>query len=308
MIKTVNLSAGKETKVEILGRYVSVENQSGSAVVCAGCVTPVNLGYDNVRKIVAGATKIISISNNSLYLKADVDCTVELCSGDSADSVFNKATSTSGGSGTGVAGADGKSAYQIAVANGFEGTEEEWLASLKGADGVDGTNGENGQSAYDEFLECIEVPVTSDMLFTKIAYNDDLSVVVEEFDISKQYKCKNLSVGADVNDIIIVDNKSVITGLLEGLINEEKTKVDIVKFSNGCSIQLRVVSETRYNLGIYSSSSLAFRAIIDDGERLYFSGTWGSITEINSDLIGCISVTSASAPSKDSFYEKLLNI
>lgn len=31
-------------------------------------------------------------------------------------------------------GADGKSAYQIAVDNGFEGTEEEWLASLQGDD------------------------------------------------------------------------------------------------------------------------------------------------------------------------------
>ena len=35
-----------------------------------------------------------------------------------------------GGSGT---GADGKSAYEIAVENGYEGTEAEWLASLKGA-------------------------------------------------------------------------------------------------------------------------------------------------------------------------------
>lgn len=32
-------------------------------------------------------------------------------------------------------GADGKSAYEIAVANGFVGTEAEWLASLEGADG-----------------------------------------------------------------------------------------------------------------------------------------------------------------------------
>ncbi len=28
-------------------------------------------------------------------------------------------------------GRDGKSAYEVAVANGFEGTEEEWLTSLK---------------------------------------------------------------------------------------------------------------------------------------------------------------------------------
>jgi len=38
------------------------------------------------------------------------------------------------------------SAYEIAVANGFEGTEEEWLESLKGADGQDGTNGTDGQN------------------------------------------------------------------------------------------------------------------------------------------------------------------
>ncbi len=33
-------------------------------------------------------------------------------------------------------GEDGKSAYQIAVDNGFEGTEQEWLASLHGEDGA----------------------------------------------------------------------------------------------------------------------------------------------------------------------------
>lgn len=44
----------------------------------------------------------------------------------------------------GAAGEDGKSAYEIAVENGFEGTEEEWLASLKGQDGKDGADGEKG--------------------------------------------------------------------------------------------------------------------------------------------------------------------
>lgn len=33
-----------------------------------------------------------------------------------------------------IKGEDGKSAYQIAVENGFEGTEVEWLESLKGDD------------------------------------------------------------------------------------------------------------------------------------------------------------------------------
>ena len=33
-------------------------------------------------------------------------------------------------------GPPGKSAFEIAVENGFEGTEKEWLSSLKGRDGV----------------------------------------------------------------------------------------------------------------------------------------------------------------------------
>ena len=49
---------------------------------------------------------------------------------------------------TGAAGADGKSAYQIAVDGGFEGTEEEWLTSLKGAQGEQGPAGQDGK--FDE--------------------------------------------------------------------------------------------------------------------------------------------------------------
>lgn len=44
-------------------------------------------------------------------------------------------------------GKDGLSAYEIAVKNGFKGSEQEWLASLKGdpgGDGVDGLPGNDG--------------------------------------------------------------------------------------------------------------------------------------------------------------------
>lgn len=41
----------------------------------------------------------------------------------------------------GAPGVDGKSAYDIAVAHGFIGTEAEWLESLKGADGAPGKDG-----------------------------------------------------------------------------------------------------------------------------------------------------------------------
>lgn len=48
------------------------------------------------------------------------------------------------------AGPAGESAYQIAVRNGFEGTEEEWLESLKGEDGegIGNLDGGNASSVY----------------------------------------------------------------------------------------------------------------------------------------------------------------
>jgi hypothetical protein len=46
--------------------------------------------------------------------------------------------------GGGGAGADGASAYEVAVANGFVGTEVEWLASLVGPAGADGAQGPQG--------------------------------------------------------------------------------------------------------------------------------------------------------------------
>jgi hypothetical protein len=46
----------------------------------------------------------------------------------------------------GTNGTDGQSAYELAVANGFVGSETDWLNSIKGQDGI---NGVDGQSAYE---------------------------------------------------------------------------------------------------------------------------------------------------------------
>lgn len=49
------------------------------------------------------------------------------------------------GSGTpGPRGADGLSAYEVALANGFQGNEQDWLASLKGEPGIQGPAGNDG--------------------------------------------------------------------------------------------------------------------------------------------------------------------
>lgn len=49
----------------------------------------------------------------------------------------------------GVAGLDGKSAYEIAVEHGFAGTEVQWLTSLMGSDGADGRDGRDGIDGRD---------------------------------------------------------------------------------------------------------------------------------------------------------------
>lgn len=75
----------------------------------------------------------------------------------------NKLTGTLSSNGSlsggmiGVYGKDGKSAYEVAVKNGFEGTEAEWLASLKGEkgdkgeqgiQGIQGIQGETGEAGF----------------------------------------------------------------------------------------------------------------------------------------------------------------
>jgi hypothetical protein len=46
----------------------------------------------------------------------------------------------------GPAGAEGLSAYEVAVTNGYPGTEAEWIASLEGATGPAGAKGDTGEA------------------------------------------------------------------------------------------------------------------------------------------------------------------
>ena len=61
-----------------------------------------------------------------------------------------------------VSACRGASAYEIAVKNGFTGTEAEWVRSLKGIDGVNGKDGKDGEDykgaydAYDLYLTAKE--------------------------------------------------------------------------------------------------------------------------------------------------------
>ena len=114
--------------------------------------------YNSIPAIVNG----IDIDWNGAQVEENVEInnTAELLNW-----IKNK-TGQSGTNGEdGQDGQDGKSAYELAVDNGFVGSVEQWLASLKGQDGSNGTNGSNGQdgkdgedgkSAYELYLDTVE--------------------------------------------------------------------------------------------------------------------------------------------------------
>ena len=71
-----------------------------------------------------------------------------VCGGDSVGVVLNGQDGAKGDSGvkgdSGATGKDGLSAYEIAKAGGYKGSEEEWIASLKGDTGAKGDSGVAG--------------------------------------------------------------------------------------------------------------------------------------------------------------------
>lgn len=84
----------------------------------------------------------------------------------------NVISATGGGSG----GADGKSAYEIALEHGFVDSEEEWLASLKGADGKDGADGRTPEKGVDYFTEADIAEITNKVITDLPKYNGEVIV------------------------------------------------------------------------------------------------------------------------------------
>lgn len=70
----------------------------------------------------------------------------------------------------------GKSAYEVAVVNGFKGTESEWLSSLKGGEGA---KGDDGLSAY-ESAKLGGYTGTLSEFYTLLATLDNIEVDIPE--------------------------------------------------------------------------------------------------------------------------------
>ncbi|MBN9520852.1 collagen-like protein [bacterium] len=95
--------------------------------------------WANTANVVAlpDSTGAVTTGNNFVELAACEHVLRVDCSG----LTFDGGPIEGGGGEQGPAGEDGASAYDVAVSNGFSGTEEEWLASLVGPQGEPGSDG-----------------------------------------------------------------------------------------------------------------------------------------------------------------------
>lgn len=108
----------------------TLSNQGGGAGLFMGLVSTVA----QLRTLIAGDGVSITSDGNTITITSTAPA------------------GPAGPAGTnGTNGADGLSAYDIAVSEGFSGTESQWLDSLRGPQGIQGEAGDTGaagQSAY----------------------------------------------------------------------------------------------------------------------------------------------------------------
>lgn len=121
-----------------------------------------------------------------------MDVIFPMSSGSTIETTFNENKRTFQVGMKGGTGSNGLSAYEIAVKNGYKGTEQEWLSSLKGekgeqgpqgiqgAKGDKGDPGANGKDGYtpikgtDYFTEADKAEMVSAVLSALPVYNGEV--------------------------------------------------------------------------------------------------------------------------------------
>ena len=137
---------------------------------------------------------------------------------------------------SGSNGKDGLSAYQVAVANGYTGTQQQWLQSLVGATGAKGSDGLNGWS-----------PVLK-----TVARGDDVVLQIHDWvggTGTKPTTGQYLSSNGLVSNIANADNVRGLQGIQgeKGLQGEKGTdgkSISSAKFNSDLSLTLTYTDNT----------------------------------------------------------------
>ena len=119
---------------------------------------------------------------------------------------------------TGAQGADGLSAYEVAVENGFEGTVNQWLESLKGEKGDTGAQGEKGETGAQgaDGLSAYQVAVANGFVGTEEQWLESLKG--EKGDIGASYEEDNRteSVHKALKSSVLIASISTTNSLVGG--------------------------------------------------------------------------------------------
>lgn len=144
----------------------------------------------------------------------------------------------------GAKGEDGKSAYQIALDEGFEGSEADWLASLKGKDGKDGINGTDGKPGKDGTNGVDgKTPVKGVDYFTQAEIQQVENNAAAKVDLSDYAKSADLSSVATSGSYNDLKDKPSIPAAYE-LPVASATTLGGVKVGSGLDITNGVLSAT----------------------------------------------------------------
>lgn len=118
----------------------------------------------------------------------------------------------------GIETAQGKSAFEIAVENGFVGTIEEWLESLVGAKGDPGVKGDPGTDGRG--ITSTEINESGELVLT---YSDGSTANVGAVVGAKGDKGDTGATGADGNDYVLTDTDK--TDIANIVINEYDSSI-----------------------------------------------------------------------------------
>lgn len=167
-------------------------------------------------------------------------------------------------------GADGKSAFEIAVEHGYVGTEEQWLESLKGADGenghdgADGQPGTDGKSAYEIAVEHGYIGTEEEWLAEikpdmSNYYNKTEVTVLVERKIEPTQEKAHVHENKEVLDGISAEDFSLLGGLQQF---EDSTNEELHTLNEELS-NISGTAHTHENKAVLDSITRADKTAID---------------------------------------------
>lgn len=205
-------------------------------------------------------------------------------------------------------GADGKSAYEIAVEHGYVGTEEEWLASLHGKDGITPDMSEYPKtSEVTSIVETVIAPMAADAhthdnkaaldsltpeLFTELYELQQFEDQTKESLHTLRESVDNFSNTAHTHE-----NKAVLDNITQEMLDDMASIATVVgqaHWHHNLSTLNGITDShvTRWNEAYTTAMDLTERVDVNEGvferfktEILYdMQGAKTSITEINTRL------------------------